>query len=128
MNSESLKVICERVNADEYTLEISNDAMVELFNSVELKEDDFLALSAALGKNALPDQRIKIFETLATMNDEAMPAYLYTLFDLEMLAPADEILENSQSEEFINFKAYRALKECNRHYNIDLFLPASCPQ
>jgi hypothetical protein len=59
---------------------------------------------------------------LSDENDEAMEAYLYTLFDLEMIAPADAILEISQPDEFLNFKAYRALKENNKHFNINLFI------
>ena len=56
-------------------------------------------------------------------SEVATPAYLYTLFDLEMLAPAEEILENSQPDEFIYFKAYKALKDCNQNFSIDLFIP-----
>ena len=70
----------------------------------------------------LPEERMKLFESLSDTNEEAMDAYLFTLFDLEMLAPADEILEISQPEEYLNFKAYRALKDCNKHYNINLFI------
>jgi len=39
-----------------------------------------------------------------------------------LLAPADEILENSQDDEYVNFKAYRALKACNKNFNINLFV------
>jgi hypothetical protein len=124
MSKEALLVIAARINAEEYTLEIANDALTALINEVELNEADYLHLSVALGEHSLPDQRIKLFENLATTNEDATAAYLYTLFDLEMLAPADEILDNSQTDEFINFKAYRALKECNKHYNIELFIPA----
>jgi hypothetical protein len=124
MSKEALLAIAARVNADEYTLEIATDALIALINETELKESEYLELSASLSTNALPDQRLKVFETLSTANEDATAAYLYTLFDLEMLAPADEILENSQTDEFVNFKAYRALKECNKPYNISLFVPA----
>ena len=70
----------------------------------------------------MPEQRIKLFETLSNEKEEATDAYLFTLFDLEMLAPADEILESSQATEFVHFKAYRALKECNKNFNINLFI------
>lgn len=124
MSVEALEVIARRINADEYILEVSNETLISLFNGVELSEKDYLQLSVALGAHTVPDQRIKLFDTLAAEHEEATAAYLYTLFDLELLAPVDEILDNAQPEEFPVFKAYRALKECNKHYNIEIFIPA----
>ena len=51
-----------------------------------------------------------------------MDAYLFTLFDLEMISLADEILQNAHPDEFENFRAYRALKECGKNYSIYLFV------
>jgi uncharacterized membrane protein len=123
MNKEALYTVLARVNAEEQTLEASNDALIELMSGVELDEEDYIAASSILANHMVPDQRIKLFELLSETNETVMPAYLYTLFDLEMLEPANEILDNSQPEEFENFKAYRALKECNKNFKIDLFLP-----
>ena len=70
----------------------------------------------------IPDQRIKLFETMSNDNDEIVEAYLYTLFDLEMLAPANEILDNTTESEYIYFKAYSLLRESGKHFDIHLFL------
>ena len=115
--------VVERVNAEENILTISTDSLVALISEVDLDEEALISLSATLAVNMLPDERIKLFKTLSDNNDIAIPAYLYTLFDLEMIAPAEDILENSQPDEFIYFKAYKALKDCNKNFNIDLFLP-----
>jgi hypothetical protein len=123
LNKESLYNILARVNADENTLEISNEDLVSFISSVPLTTDDYIKLSSVISTSGMiPEQRIKLFEMLSEANEEVTPAYLYTLFDLEMLAPADEILENSQEEEYQNFKAYRALKECNKNFSIELFV------
>ncbi|MDX1295817.1 MAG: hypothetical protein R3302_06110, partial [Sulfurimonadaceae bacterium] len=87
MSKDALLVIAARINADEYTLEIANEALTPLINAVDLSAEDYLLLSVALGENTVPDQRLKLFENLSTVNEEATDAYLYTLFDLEMLAP-----------------------------------------
>ncbi len=123
LSKKVLFKIVERVNADENILEISTDSLVALFSEVELDEEGLISLSATLASNMLPDERIKLFKTLSDDNEIATPAYLYTLFDLEMIAPAEDILENSQPDEFIYFKAYKALKDCHKHFNIDLFIP-----
>ena len=70
----------------------------------------------------IPEQRIKLFETLSENNEEALGAYLFTLFDLEMIAPADELLQGTQPNEYLNFKSYRALKDCGKNFNIELFV------
>lgn len=123
LSKKVLFKVVERVNADENILAISTDSLVALFSEVNLDEEALISLSATLAANMLPDERIKLFKTLSDENDIAIPAYLYTLFDLEMIAPAEDILENSQSDEYIYFKAYKALKDCNKHFNIELFIP-----
>ena len=122
LTKDALFEILSRVNAEENTLEVSNDELISLLSNLELSESDYIQISSTLSTSMIPEQRIKLFETLSGEKEEAMSAYIFTLFDLEMLAPADEILDNSQPEEFLKFKSYRALKECNKHFNINLFV------
>lgn len=122
LTKESLYEILSRVNTSENTLEISNESLIVLFDSLDLSTKDYLAISSILSTHMIPEQRIKLFATLSENKEDVTEAYLYTLFDLEMLAPADEILQNSQPEEYLKFKSFRALKECNKHYNINLFI------
>jgi len=123
LTKESLYTILARVNAENFTLEINNETIVSLLNKLELTKDDYIKLSSVLSEGGMiPEQRMKLFEMLSDENEEVVDAYLFTLFDLEMLAPADEVLENSQADEYQNFKAYRALKECNKHFSIYLFV------
>lgn len=122
LTKETLFNILARVGADEKALEISIDELIVLFEDLDLDEKDYIKISTILASGLVPEQRIKLFEILSNEKEEAMNAYLFTLFDLEMLAPADEILENSQPSEYLNFKAYRALKESNKNFNINLFI------
>lgn len=122
MSKEALLNILLRINSDENQLDITNESLIELISLLHLKEQDYIEASNMLSKNMVPEQRIKLFELLSDKCEEAMGGYLYTLYDLEMLSPADEILDNSQPEEYVYFKAYRALKECNKNYDISLFV------
>lgn len=122
MNKEALFKIVSRVNAKKDGLDVSSKFMMKMFKEVELSENDLIRLSVTLAENMMPDERIKLFKLLSEESETAIPAYLYTLFDLEMIAPAEEILENSQADEFIYFKAYKALKDCNQQFSIDLFI------
>ncbi len=121
LNKESLLEILKRVNGEKNTLNISNAELIDLFNQLDLTSKEFIQASSALS-SMIPEKRMKLFETLSEENEKAMDGYLFTLFDLEMLAPADEILESSRPSEYLNFKSYRALKECNKHFNINLFV------
>ena len=123
LTKEALHEIMIRINSDEHTLSVSNEELIELFNKLELSKQDYIELSITLAKGGMiPEQRMKLFETLSDEKEDAMDAYLFTLFDLEMLAPAVEILEHSQPDEFQNFKAYRALKDCGKNFSIYLFI------
>ncbi|WP_373036799.1 hypothetical protein [Sulfurimonas sp.] len=122
LTKETLFVVLSRVNAQEDTLEISNEALMELLNILELDTKDLIKVSSTLSTGMIPEQRIKLFETLSEKREDAVEAYLFTLFDLEMLAPANDLLHNTQDHEYLNFKAYSALKECGKNFNINLFI------
>jgi len=122
LTKDALFEVLKRVNSESNHIDISNDELISLIEALELTKEEYIKISSIVAFDMLPEQRIKLFETLSEKKEEAMDAYLFTLFDLEMITPAQEILENTQPDEYPNFKAYLALKECNKHYNIKLFV------
>ncbi len=121
MTLAALDVVLNRIGSDKNTLSITNEEIISYLNELKLEINDFIHLSKTLSGRMSPDQRLKLFERLSDANEDAMNGYLYTLFDLEMLESANEILDNSQPNEFIKFKAYSALKSCNKNFDIKLF-------
>lgn len=122
MSKEALFIILARINADENTLEIANESLLELIFKLELDSKDYIDMSKTLSLHMIPEQRMKLFEMLSEKQEIATNAYLFTLFDLEMIDLAKEILNISQEDEFLNFKSYLSLKECGKNYNIELFV------
>ncbi len=122
LTKESLLKILSRINADKKGLEMNNESILNLFSTLDLEHDDYMEISKVTSKCMNPDQRIKLFEILSVDKEEAVEAYLYTLFDLEMLDPAYALLEISQPDEYTKFKAYKALRENNQNFNIELFI------
>lgn len=122
MTKGALIEILSRINSDKNTLVISNDILIPFFKDLGLDAKDYIEATKKLSYAMLPEQRIKLFETLSNESDIAMEAYLFTLFDLEMLSPAKDILDLSQSNEYLRFKAYASLKECGKNFNINLFV------
>ena len=115
-------MILARVNSEEHILEISNESLIELINRLELTASDYLSISKELSIHMIPEQRMKLFELLSEQNEEAHEAYLYTLFDLEMIDTAKEFLETIGSDDAMKFRAYLALKEAGHSFSINLFI------
>lgn len=122
LSKDALLNIIARVNADENNLDVPNETFIELFSQLELDTQDYINISSAMAFSMIPEQRIRLFETISDTNDDAMDAYLFTLFDLQMIEQADAILDISQPNEYMNFKAYRALKDNHQNFNINLFI------
>lgn len=122
LTKEALFEILSRINADKNTLEITNESLISLFKDLNLSSEDCIKASQRLSKTMIPEQRIKLFEILSNENENIIEAYLFTLFDLEMSAPAKEILDNSQDNEYARFKAYSSLRECGKRFDINLFI------
>ncbi|MDD3476001.1 MAG: hypothetical protein PHI38_03955 [Sulfurimonas sp.] len=122
LTKEAIFEILSRINADSNTLVISNESLISLCKDLSLSSKEYVEASKKLSKSMLPEQRMKLFETLSNDNDLAMEAYLFTLFDLEMLTPAKDILDVSQAGDYPQFKAYSSLKECGKHFDINLFI------
>lgn len=87
----------------------------------DLNSLDYLYLAVTMAKNMLPEQRIAIMEKLSDDDEKALDGYLFTLFDLEMIDKANDLLHMTSEEEYPLFKAYADLKACNKHYDIKRF-------
>jgi len=121
MTKDALYIILARVNSEDHTLEVSNDSLIGLMNRLSLHKNDYLSISKELSIHMIPEQRMRLFETLAEQDEEAQEAYLYTLFDLEMIDTAKEFLETIGVDDAMKFRAYLALKESGHTFNINLF-------
>lgn len=108
-------------NAENHLIEIPNETLLTLFEQVHCDKACFIEASKVLGENMVPEQRIKLFELLSEKYDEAQEAYVFTLFDLEMNEAAVELLESLQIA-MPNLEAYNALRQCGKHYDINLFI------
>ncbi len=126
MSRDALEMILRRMNAKENGIEPDTEVLIDLIGQIEVSEDDFICGSIILAQTMLPQQRITLFEKLSDVNEDAMAAYIYTLYDLEVVEEANNLLDGARSDEYLQFRAYRALKEANKNYSINLFTPKVC--
>lgn len=126
LSKSSLFTFLGRINSYENAIEMSNDEAISLIKTLKLTSDDFIDLSIVLSKNMIPEQRIRLFESMSEQCEDVMEAYFYTLYDLQMIDVANELLNNTAHDEYQIFKAYRDLKRSNKHYDIAIFFRRHC--
>ncbi|MDP1785066.1 MAG: hypothetical protein Q8K81_06540 [Sulfuricurvum sp.] len=126
LSKSSLFTFLQRINSDENGIEMNNEDIIALVKTLKLTNNDYVDLSIALSKNMLPEQRIRLFESMSEQCDDAMDGYFYTLYDLQMIDTANELLNNTSHDEYQIFKAYRDLKRSNKHYDIAIFFRRNC--
>ena len=125
----SLLHIIERVDSEEHPLVLSLEDTLDLCRHVtqDINPYGFIEIAIAVRNALIPEERIKLFETLLEEKYEVNEAMLYTFLDLEMLDNARELLENFDENDFLKYRAFLALKDINYSCNIDLLVGRECP-
>jgi len=118
-NKENFMTLISRITYDEdleLTQTILNEFIEEL--SPKLKCSDFLLIADIIKKPFSPDENLKLFKSYEGMYPKAQTAYLYLLFDYEMIEKAGEYLHEHDSHEFMRFRALFDLKQEHTKYKI----------
>lgn len=92
-------------------ISLSADEVFEIINDDRFSQAQFIKLASMLSKSLEPDAYLNIFAKLRAAHAQADSAYLYVLFELSMIDEAREILQNSASDEFSEFKALLFLRD-----------------
>jgi hypothetical protein len=119
MEANSLTHLLSRFDIEASVLGEHMDDVVDLAVEASLTEGEYISLAAKLVSTMKPESRLSFFGKLSQKDDTAEAAYLYTLFDLEMISEATEILESSAEDEHQKFRAYLSLKESGQHFSLD---------
>ncbi len=120
---EVFDIMIERIGASENPLEISDDEMIAYIKELDYDEADFTALLKKLRSKMLPDRLVHFAEKLAhEFPHRAGEAYLYVLFELQMIDDARDFLANAQEEEYQKFRYLLFLKEQGRNFDTELFV------
>ena len=120
----SLLQIISRVNSDEHALELSLEDILEFARNVTqaINSLGYIELAMSVRTALIPEERMKLFDTLSDEEFEVSEALLYTLLDLEMIDMARELLDNYEEKDFPKYRAFIALKDSGYSCNIDLIV------
>ena len=107
----------KNIDGDKITLTVSE--LIEKIYKVDLNKTEYLIIAKNCNNIMEPDFAIKLFETISSKKEEATGAYLYLLFQYEMIDDARELLSNSQKNDYLPYKALLDLRDNGKDYTID---------
>jgi len=118
VNKDIFRRMMERYLDSEDDFDMDIDSIKEMLETFNAKSEDYLELAQEIKVKLNPDELIDLFKKLYNEKGYiAANAYLYTLFELEMIDKVREILENSEEEDFLKFKTLLFLRDHGK--NID---------
>ena len=82
----------------------------------------YMLLARRMVKYYTPHELLALFEKMVSKDEKAFRAYVFTLIEFEMLDKANELLQDTQRGEYLDFKAFLDLRKAGKHYPIDLLL------
>ncbi|MFV0481641.1 MAG: hypothetical protein ACK5LP_06625 [Campylobacteraceae bacterium] len=104
------------------TFNIPNADIECLLEKTKLSEDEYISCAKMLKANLEPNILLSIFENLQQKNSDATNAYLYLLFELQMIDKIREFLSNANDDEYEKFKILLFLRDHGKRVDADLII------
>lgn len=119
LSSEEIMTIIARFVNDE--IDLSSDEIFDLLNNVKVTKAQYDKAAIMLRSKLKPDAFIGIFDKLKSIHADADEAYVYALFELQMLDKVREAIENSDPDEFKEIKVLLFLRDNGKMVPSSLF-------
>lgn len=118
MDAENFLVMLERVNTEE-NMGLSKEILNDFVEGLELECADFMKIADTTKKHFAPNENLSLFRQYQLENSKAQNAYLYLLFDYELLEEVGIYLDEQEKDEFIKFRAFYELKQSDTKYKLE---------
>lgn len=115
---ENFLVLLNRVTPED-DLGLTQNAISPFVNDLKLGCADFIKIAQVTKKYFKPDENLSLFHAFQKENEKAQNAYLYLLFEYELLDQVDAYLEEQEENEFLKFRALSELKHQNAKYKLE---------
>ena len=117
--------LIERYLSADDSFDMDVASIEKMLGEFSAERADYMDLAKMLKQKLAPDVLIALFEKLYNSKGSvAADAYLYVLYDLQMIDRIREILLNSEPEDFVKFKTLLFLRDNGKSIDIDKFLSA----
>ncbi len=115
--SSHLETLLRRADEGE-DVGLTADNVAYISENMNMRCSDYLRLAKSTIRKLTPDENLEIFKKLSQENEFAQSAYLYLLFQYEMLDEAKAYLEECEEDEFKPFRALLTLKKGKYNYRV----------
>jgi len=117
LDGSYLEVLLARADAGE-DIGLTSDNLDYISRHIELKCSEYMRLARTTLTKLTPDENLSLFKKLSTEKEAAESAYLYLLFQYEMLDEVKAYLEECEEDEFKPFRALYILKKGKYNYRV----------
>ena len=115
---KNFMVMLERVNHEE-EMGLTSEILNDFVSTLKLACSDFVKIADVTKKQFTPDENLALFKQYQTDNPKAQNAYLYLLFEYELLDAVAAYLEEHEESEFVKFRALYELKKEHKNYKLE---------
>jgi ABC-type multidrug transport system fused ATPase/permease subunit len=115
---ENFKVMLARANFEE-DMGLSSEILNDFMNGLKLSCTDFVEIANVTKKQFTPDENLKLFKRYQAENPKAQNAYLYLLFEYELLDEVGAYLDEQDENDFIKFRALYELKKEDKKFKLE---------
>lgn len=111
-------VMLDRMNEDD-TLELTPEILTEFVHALDFGCQDFIKIASVTKKYFNPEENLTLFRSYQSESSKAQNAYLYLLFEYELLEQVALYLNEQEEDEFVKFRALYTLKQEYDKYNLE---------
>jgi hypothetical protein len=115
---KNFKVMLSRANFEE-DMGLNSEILNDFMNVLKLSCADFVEIANVTKKQFAPDENLSLFKRYQAENTKAQNAYLYLLFEYELLDEAHAYLDEQDENEFIKFRALYELKKEHKKFKLE---------
>jgi hypothetical protein len=117
-DEKNFLVMLNRVNLQD-DLSLTSDVLNDFVKALSLRCEDFIAIATITKKYFKPEENLALFHTYQVEDEKAQNAYLYLLFEYELLEQISTYLDEQGEHEFIKFRALYTLKKKHNRYKLE---------
>ncbi len=107
-----------RVHTEEH-MELTSDILDDFVSALKLSCNEYTRIANITAKQFSPDENLMLFKKYQNENPKAGHAYLYLLFEYELMDEVGAYLEEHDARDFIRGRALYELKKSNKNYKIE---------
>ncbi len=111
-------VMLNRVTSED-DLGLNKEVLTTFIGDLKIKCGDFIKIAEVTKKYFKPDENLALFNSYQKENDKAQNAYLYLLFEYELMDQVGTYLDEQDESEFMKFRALYQLKGQNSKYKLE---------